>query len=76
MGHLEYNKLLASYQHGFRRKRSGFLSKISFLNKVASRLDKGKRVEICYLDFQKAFNSVNHRLPSKIIEHIAFRRVY
>lgn len=35
---------------------------LSFLYAVTTRLDEWKAVELCYLDFRKAFHSVTHRL--------------
>ena len=32
------------------------------MDDVTNRLDSGMQVEVCYLDFSKAFDSVNHRL--------------
>jgi len=33
---------------------------LSFLDEVTQRLDEGKSVEVCYVDFSKAFESVSH----------------
>ncbi|VDP93146.1 unnamed protein product [Echinostoma caproni] len=33
-----------------------------YRNELTTRLDEGKEVEVCYLDFSKAFDSVFHRL--------------
>ena len=60
--HLVGNKLLSAAQHGFRRRRSCLTNLLCFLDEVTGRLDRGEKVEVCYLDFQKAFDSVNHRL--------------
>ena len=35
---------------------------ISFLDEVTRRLDAGLKVNVCYIDFSKAFDSVNHSL--------------
>lgn len=49
-------------QHGFIRGRSCLSNLLKFLDIVTDKLDKGLQVNVCYLDFQKAFDSVNHRL--------------
>ena len=56
------NKLLAPAQHGFVQRRSCLTNLLAFLDEVTNRLDNGRTVEVCYLDFQKAFDSVSHRL--------------
>lgn len=38
---------------------------IGFLGEVIMRIEIGERVEVCYLDFQENFYSVNHRLPDQ-----------
>jgi ribonuclease P/MRP protein subunit RPP40 len=32
------------------------------MDEITTRLDRGEKVEVCYLDFRKAFDVVNHRL--------------
>jgi ribonuclease P/MRP protein subunit RPP40 len=60
--HVTTHCLLSAEQHGFVKKRSCLTNLISFLDDITERLDRGEPVEVCYLDFQKAFDSVNHRL--------------
>ena len=49
-------------QHGFLKGRSCLTNLLVFLDEVTERVDQGEEVVVCYLDFQKAFDSVNHRL--------------
>ena len=60
--HLTTNGLISTTQHGFIKGRSCLTNLISFLDEVTKRLDEGIPVEVCYIDFSKAFDSVNHRL--------------
>ena len=60
--HLTENNLLCPQQHGFVKRRSCLTNLISFLDAVTTALDQGKKVAVCYFDFSKAFDSVNHRL--------------
>ena len=62
VSHLTTHNLLSSNQHGFMRKRSCMSNLIAFLDEVTARVDRGEDVEVCYMDFRKAFDSVNHRL--------------
>ena len=60
--YLVENSLLGAAQHGFLKGKSCLTNLLSFLDEVTRRLDEGSRVEVFYLDFSKAFDSVNHRL--------------
>ena len=51
-----------SSQHGFLKGRSCLTNLLAFFDRVTQLLDEGKAVDVCYLDFQKAFDSVNHEL--------------
>lgn len=42
--------------------RSCLTNMISFMDEVAGRIDRGERVEICCLGFQKNLDSTNHKL--------------
>ena len=59
--HLVDHSLLSSSQHGFLKGKSCLTNLLTFLNDVTRNLDEGKEVEVFYLDFRKAFDSVNHR---------------
>lgn len=54
--------LLNPDQHGFVKGRSCLSNLLLALDKITDALDKGQHVQIGYLDFEKAFDSVNHRL--------------
>ena len=54
--------LISPNQHGFFRRRSCTTNLLCFLEEVTKRIDRGEEVEVSYLDFRKAFDSVNHRL--------------
>ena len=60
--HLEGNGLICPNQHGFTQGRSCLSKLLCFLDEVSTRIEEGREVEICYLDFSKAFDTVNHRL--------------
>ncbi|MGL5622948.1 RNA-directed DNA polymerase, partial [Cetobacterium sp.] len=60
--HLARHELLSDAQHGFVKRRSCLTNLLQFLNEVTRRLDAGIQVNVCYLDFSKAFDSVSHKL--------------
>ena len=68
--HLTDYKLILDTQHGFVEKKSCLSNLLSFLEEVTNYVDQGHPVDIIYLDFSKAFDSVPHqRLLSKIRAH-------
>ncbi|RMC06934.1 hypothetical protein DUI87_16385 [Hirundo rustica rustica] len=49
-------------QHGFRRGRSCLTTLISFYDQVTHMVDAGRAVDVVYLDFSKAFDTVSHSI--------------
>ena len=68
--------ILQDNQHGFREKRSCETKLIITIQEIASRLAKGKQVNMILLDFEKAFDKVSRgRLLYKLVRpliHVIF----
>ena len=60
--HLNSNNLLSNTQHGFRPKRSCSTQLVEVLDAWSKAIEEESAMDILYLDFQKAFDSVSHRL--------------
>lgn len=60
--YLTTNRLINPAQHGFTKGRSCLTNLLVAMDRITDALDRGDSVLIGYLDFQKAFDSVNHRL--------------
>jgi hypothetical protein len=52
--------LLHSQQHGFRAGRSCITQLLDVVHNIGKALDCGKEIDMIYLDFSKAFDSVAH----------------
>ena len=61
MTHLTDHELLNDAQHGFRPRRSCASQLLTALDDWTRRLENGEQVDVAYLDFSKAFDSVPHR---------------
>ena len=52
------NKVISPYQHGFLYKRSTETALLSSINLWNNELDKKSHIDICYIDFKKAFDTI------------------
>ena len=60
MEYLSENHLLADEQYGFRPGRSCAVQLLEILEEWTKLLDEGVPIDVIYLDFSKAFDSVSH----------------
>ena len=69
--HLEQSNLMNKNQHGFRSKHSTLSQLIAFYDQVINKLDKGSTIDAIYIDFAKAFDTVDHGILLHKIRHKA-----
>ncbi|KAK4810689.1 hypothetical protein QYF61_007489 [Mycteria americana] len=60
--HVQDDQAIRPSQHGFMKGRSCLTNLISFYDKVTRLVDEGKAVDVVYLDFSKAFDTVSHSI--------------
>jgi len=66
--HVCYSQGIRPNQHELMKGRLCLTNLISFYNWVTRLIDEGKAVDVVYLDFSKAFNTVSHHV---ILEKLA-----
>ena len=77
IAHLQDNHLICDQQHGFTSGRSCVTQLLDTLDCWTEILDRGGSVDVIYMDFRKAFDSVPHRrLMQKVEAHGIRGKVY
>ncbi|CAM4602329.1 unnamed protein product [Caretta caretta] len=65
--HLEEREVIRNSQHGLTKDKSCLTNLIAFYDEITGSVDEGKAVDMLYLDFSKAFDTVSHSiLASKL----------
>jgi len=68
--HVKDNQGIRPSHHGFMKGRSCLTNLISFYDQVMHLADEGKAVDVIYLDFSKAFDTVPYSVPlEKLAAH-------
>ena len=65
ISHINDNKLLCEYQFGFQKGKSTYLAIMMLVDKIMEALDQGESVVGVFLDFSKAFDTVDHNILLK-----------
>ncbi|CAM4507146.1 unnamed protein product [Lepidochelys kempii] len=60
--HLHERKVIRNSQRGFTKGRSCLTNLIAFYDEITGSVDEGKAVDVLFLDFSKAFDTVSHSI--------------
>ena len=71
---LENTMYLSQHQHGFRKGYSTTSATAKFIDDIALGLDKGKYTTAVFLDIKKAFDTIDHKIIIKKLEHAGVGR--
>jgi len=70
---LETNNVLYEHQYGFRKQYSTKLSLINLINDVIKSIDTGSITPAIFIDFQKAFDTIDHAILCGKLKHYGIR---
>jgi len=59
---VEEKKVIRSSQRGFTKGKSCLTNLIAFYGAMTGWVDEGRAVDVVYLDFTKAFDTVSHNI--------------
>ena len=72
---LEQQKIIFPQQYGFQKNKSTTIAVLNLYTKLMHALDKGDYACSVFLDFAKAFDTVNHNILLKKLENYGIRGI-
>ena len=72
---LDQNKIIYEHQFGFQKNKSTTLAVLDLYSQILQTLEKKNIACNVFLDFAKAFDTVDHEILTKKLEHYGIRGV-
>ena len=71
--YIDKHNILTNYQFGFKKGYSTYMALTILIDKITSAMDKGEHIIGLFLDFAKAFDTVNHDILLCKLNHYGIR---
>ena len=75
LNYLEKENILFPSQYGFRKKHSTNLAAIELMTKISQAIDNNEYTAGVFLDLAKAFDTVNHEILLRKLDHYGIRGI-
>jgi hypothetical protein len=75
IAYLEKNRILSTNQFGFRKNHSTYMAIADMYDKISSAIDENKYSIGIFIDLSKAFDTIDHSILIKKLEHYGVRGI-